>query len=149
MCTRQTARLALFGLGTVALLCFASAAHAQTYPIKCRSGGLSSFTLSVTGALRIAFQKAPAAAGPNGVGLLPGQCAWVDRPVNANEPSHLSIPTGPHFKVGAVVPGYNNASFDGYVYAETQAWVYQFSTQDVILTLYVQNDGQYLVAPNP
>lgn len=133
------------------LFFYVSAANAvTTYPVKCRSGGNTSYNISNSNnALRIGFTKAPAAAGQNGANLLPGQCAWVDRPINANEPSHISIKMGANFVVGAVVPSRDNTTFRSYLYASAQPWLYNFSTSDVILTLHVVSEGGYLVAPNP
>jgi hypothetical protein len=134
----------------VSLFAFAGVAGAtQTYPLKCRPGSETAFNLSVAGELRFGFQRAPVAAGANGATLSPGECAWVDRPVSAGEPSFVAAPFSGSFKVGAVVPHAFNDSFKAYIYAAQQQWVSDFSQKDVILTLYVYNDGNFLRAPNP
>ena len=48
-----------------------------------------------------------------------------------------------------MVPHVLNNSFKPYMYANKQQWVYDFQQKDLILTLYVYNDGQALRAPNP
>ncbi len=126
-----------------------TAAAQQTYLLKCRSGATTAFNISVEGDLRFGFTKAANAAGDDGASLSQGECAWVDRPVSDTEPGTFAAALGPNFKVGAVVPNQLNGSFKAYIYAATQAWVYNFQTQDVILTIGVYNDGQYLRAPNP
>lgn len=75
--------------------------HRREYPLNCRGGGQLVFdTLgspSDTGtALRLSltFTANPTAAGPEGQGLHPSTCAWVDRPVNAEEPRQLRVTIG-------------------------------------------------------
>src|SRR5689334_15751216 len=76
----------------------ASVAYAQTtYPLVCRGttpsgvgpGGMS-FTLwssNQTPNARVGFVKG---TGPAGSGLQPGQCSWLDRGINANEPASFT-----------------------------------------------------------
>ena len=73
----------------------------QHYALNCRGGGRLLFdTLSSpsdTGAalrLSLTFVASPTAAGPEGQGLEPGTCAWVDRPVNDEEPRQLRVTIG-------------------------------------------------------
>jgi hypothetical protein len=68
----------------------------REYPLNCRGGaGLVFETLGPpadTGtrmSLSLTFTANPAAAGPEGQGLRPGTCAWVDRPVNDQEPRQV------------------------------------------------------------
>jgi hypothetical protein len=73
----------------------------EEYPLNCRGGGqlvfdtlaLPSGTGSALG-LSLAFAANPIAAGPAGQGLQPSTCAWVDRPLNAEEPRHLRVTIG-------------------------------------------------------
>lgn len=73
-----------------------------TYQMLCRGGGGLSFRQagserSSTGedivTLQLTFKKGGQAAGPQGGGLGPGQCSWVDRPVNQQEPFKLRFET--------------------------------------------------------
>jgi hypothetical protein len=73
----------------------------EEYPLNCRGGeqlvfdtlALPSDTGSVLG-LSLAFAANPVAAGPEGRGLQPSTCAWVDRPLNAEEPGQLRVTIG-------------------------------------------------------
>jgi hypothetical protein len=126
------------------------AAAQQTFALKCRSGSGTSFDLSEAGELRFGFTRASVAAGPDGsITLKPGECAWVDRPVNANEPNAVAAPLSQNFKVGAAVPHAFNNSFKAYIYSDPNRWVSDFYQYDTILTIYVYNDGNYLRAPPP
>ena len=72
------------------------------YPLNCRGGerlvfdtlGAHADTAS-TVKLSLTFSANPIAAGPEGQGLQPGTCAWVDRPLTAGEPKLL------HSSIGA------------------------------------------------
>ena len=140
----------VFVLPILSLVCMAQSAIAvQTYAIKCRPGPNTSFNLSVAGELRFSFAKSSSASGATGNNLRAGECSWVDRVMGANEPSAIAAPISQNFKVGVVIPHALNNSFKSYMYASSQEWVYNFTTKDVILTLYVYSDGQYLRAPNP
>jgi hypothetical protein len=73
----------------------------RDYPLNCRGGaGLVFETLGPpadTGtrvSLSLTFAANPAAAGPEGQGLQPGACAWVDRPVNDGEPRQIRLTIG-------------------------------------------------------
>ncbi len=70
----------------------------RDYPLNCRGGELLVFDTigspTDTGtALRLSltFNASPTAAGPEGQGLQPSTCAWVDRPVNAEEPRQVRV----------------------------------------------------------
>ena len=68
----------------------ASAQSPQAWPIRCRGGGTMLVQLQQNAthlALEINFSRAPRGAEGNAPG--PGQCAWIDRPVSANEPTSL------------------------------------------------------------
>lgn len=74
-----------------------------TYQLLCRGiGGGMNFrhggsVRSPTGedivTLELTFKKSAKAAGPQGAGLDPGQCSWVDRPINQSEPFKLRFET--------------------------------------------------------
>ena len=73
----------------------------REYPLNCRGGGQLVFdTLGLspdTGGpvrLSLTFAVSPAAAGPEGQGLQPGTCAWVDRTLNREEPRRLRFTLG-------------------------------------------------------
>jgi hypothetical protein len=70
----------------------------REYPLNCRGGEQLVFDTisppSDTGtALRLSltFAASQAAAGPEGQGLQPSTCAWVDRPVNDEEPRQIRM----------------------------------------------------------
>ena len=142
----------IVGMGIVAgaFLAVGVAEAATTYPLKCRPGPQTSLNISVRGEIRFGFQRSSGPAGQNGQNLRPGECAWVDRAVGSNEPAVVAATLGPNFKVGAMVPHVSNNSFKAYAYAASQAWVYNFMTQDTILTVHAFNeDGQVMRVPTP
>ncbi len=72
----------------------------REYPLNCRGGGGLVFDTigppsdaGGTVTLSLTFAANPAAAGPEGQGLQPGTCAWVDRPVNDAEPRQVRFTT--------------------------------------------------------
>jgi hypothetical protein len=75
----------------------ATVSQRRDYPFNCRGGAQLVFdTLtppSGTGrvSLVLSFVPGPSAAGPEGQGLPPSTCAWVDRPVNGQEPLRLRV----------------------------------------------------------
>jgi hypothetical protein len=66
-----------------------------TYPLACRGGGGMQFSLTSAGfgmsgtMVVIAFRRA---AGFGVAALAPGECAWLDRPVQPQEPDHICDP---------------------------------------------------------
>ena len=72
----------------------------QYFPLNCRGGaGLVFDTIgpaSDHGKVRLllTFGASPAAAGPEGQGLPPSTCGWVDRPVSREEPRQIRITIG-------------------------------------------------------
>ncbi len=88
------------------VLCLVSAAagelsgQARTYPLNCRGGaGLAFDTIIVVPdsdrvRLWLTFAASPAAAGPEGQGLQPGTCAWVDRGLTDGEPRRIQLVIG-------------------------------------------------------
>lgn len=82
-------RLLLF-IVTVVLV--PSAFAQQSYPLKCRGGGLSNgtgLTLGLSTTENAALVYYAKASGPAGAGLSPGQCSWLDRAIGPNEPPCL------------------------------------------------------------
>jgi hypothetical protein len=79
---------------TAALLSPSAADAVESYTMVCRGGGaMRAFVWKTLPddrgwAIRLAFQKSPHAASQQPPD--PGQCAWVDRPINQQEPSELS-----------------------------------------------------------
>jgi hypothetical protein len=72
----------------------------REYPLNCRGGGGLVFdTISPPSdangavALSLTFAASAVASGPEGQGLQPGTCAWVDRPVNDAEPRQIRFTT--------------------------------------------------------
>src|SRR5262245_53702518 len=86
-------------IALLSLLPCASMLAAQTrrpYPLNCRGGERLVFDTirppSQSGAgmkLSLTFIASPSAAGADGQGLEPSTCAWVDRPVNGDEPRQV------------------------------------------------------------
>ena len=73
----------------------------REFPLQCRGGGGVVFdTLLAAGAaerttrLMLTFAAAERAAGPEGQGLEPGTCAWVDRTLNPDEPRRIEFSIG-------------------------------------------------------
>jgi len=75
--------------------------------IRCRGGGNLIFTTehaktdSTGSAIYIellTFEPAPVAAGPNGAGLKPGQCSWVNRPMNRGGLIRFETPANAQLK---------------------------------------------------
>ncbi len=44
--------------------------------------------------LSLTFSASPVASGPEGQGLAPGSCAWVDRPLGEREPRRIHVSIG-------------------------------------------------------
>ncbi|MBW3571204.1 MAG: hypothetical protein KY467_08860 [Gemmatimonadetes bacterium] len=65
----------------------------RTYPLLCR--GTRSLNVWVRPE-RVALLMFERSAGPASAGLAPGQCAWMDRAVRADEPARLAhhVPAG-------------------------------------------------------
>jgi hypothetical protein len=68
----------------------------REFPLNCRGGGGLVFdTISAPSekpgavTLYLTFVASQVASGPEGQGLLPGTCAWVDRPVTDDEPRRV------------------------------------------------------------
>lgn len=72
----------------------------REYPLNCRGGaGLVFDTLDRaldSGRVRLSltFSASLVASGPEGQGLAPGTCAWVDRPLGAREPRRIHVSIG-------------------------------------------------------
>jgi hypothetical protein len=89
------------------------------YPIKVRGGGIpltvSTIRRAKGGVVVFAhfkFKRGPKAAGLDGKGLGPGECAWVDRRLNPDEPCELlfyGFDTKIAFKPGSSSGGYEIA----------------------------------------
>jgi hypothetical protein len=83
-----------------AIVGFSSAARADTrYPLTCRGGGAIRWELnrgydtwvganSVKDQIMLTFAHAKVASSG---GLLPGQCAWSDRPLSSTEPTMICM----------------------------------------------------------
>ena len=83
---RAMKRLAL----AVLALCAASAAPAlaaQSYPLVCKTGNAMNATLRGNGTSIVSFVAAAQAASDAPPGA--SQCSWLDRPLNAAEPTRL------------------------------------------------------------
>ena len=137
----------LFGFA-VMMIASTPAFAVQTYALKCRSGDQSGVNVNSKGEISFGFQKASMAAGANEQNLRNNQYAFVDRALGANEPNRVVATVGPNFVVGFFMPNALSSS-KGYAYAVIQGYVYDYTTKDTILTIYVYNDGSVLRAPNP
>lgn len=86
-----------------------------TYQLLCRGiGGGMSFrkgesVRSSTGedivTVQLTFKKSGKAAGAQGAGLDPGQCSWIDRPINEREPFKLQFETRANAQLKQVLNG--------------------------------------------
>ena len=69
----------------------------QSYPIVCRGGGSMHFNytpfsnLSPEPQIWISFRRGEQKAGDNWGALKPGECSWVDRTINQNEPDQIAL----------------------------------------------------------
>lgn len=61
---------------------------AETHQMACRGGGEMQGYLNAAGERTILIIDFRKASDPNN--LQPGECSWVDRPINDNEPSTLT-----------------------------------------------------------
>ncbi len=84
----------------IVLLSPVCALSQTTYPLVCRGGGDLHFTytpfsnLSPQPQVWIMFTRAPQGVGLNQenlAALQPGQCAWLDRAISANEPDTIAV----------------------------------------------------------
>jgi hypothetical protein len=73
----------------------------RDYPMNCRGGGDLVFVpigppsgTERTVTFEVPFAAGASAAGQEGQGLRPGTCAWVDRPMNGEEPRRVRIRIG-------------------------------------------------------
>ncbi|MGZ3775324.1 MAG: hypothetical protein ACXVCY_09260 [Pseudobdellovibrionaceae bacterium] len=103
--------------GFLVLLVTSSAlATPASYPLKCRGTNSSEmmFEFSPTTA-QVVFKKAPYAA-PRG--LAPGECAWMDRALNADEPSAIvQNPVAPKNMFGTTTLRYGHGPAGGNIVA--------------------------------
>jgi hypothetical protein len=81
----------------------ATGARAESFPMICRGGGSlrvqtlaqffpvkGSMAPALQPSIDVFFTKARTASGQQGENLGPGECAWLDRPINAGEPSSFA-----------------------------------------------------------
>lgn len=108
MIMRTSAALSRALVSCSALAGVADTAEAQSslpparreFPLNCRGGGGLVFdTLLVVAdsdhvRLMLTFAANAIAAGPEGLGLEPGSCAWVDRPLSDAEPRRIQFTIG-------------------------------------------------------
>ena len=72
----------------------------REFPLNCRGGGELVFDTLIVVAdsnlarLSLTFAASPTASGPQGQGLVPGSCAWVDRPLSDAEPRRVQFAIG-------------------------------------------------------
>ncbi len=77
----------------------------DTYELRCRGGGMGIPVKVIeirglpqrpetnTALMTLTFVPGPYGAGVDGSGLVPGTCAWLDRPVNDREPREIRFET--------------------------------------------------------
>jgi hypothetical protein len=133
-------------------LCFAPGL-AQAFELYCR-GPLDLANRTPVGGWQASFEKNALAAGPRGRNLQPGSCAWVDRPVSAQEPAQLVVRDSPaaltvppddvHAYVGrsihynqynlalAVFPQFASRADYVFVVDATNALLYGFLLADIV-----------------
>jgi hypothetical protein len=105
--------LSLSATPGVALLIIASLipqpAFSQTYyPMVCRAGGDMSGAIPASGIagvpsrgtrISISFRKASAAYSRSADTIRPGECAWMDRAINASEPDGITFTLNTQMRV--------------------------------------------------
>lgn len=135
-------RLALF-ISLMSLSLSASALQ-TSYPLLCRGP----LTLSIAGGDFLAdFNRSAGPGGNTGEALKPGECSWMDRSVATAEPNRLYVTMGELAlpQTGAtqtiVSPGLIGALFDKL--SERQFLQQSLLSENVIIQLYVYNDGRY------
>lgn len=87
---RSFGRQAVACAAAMTLLCSQAAAQQQSWPLRCRGGGNMLVQIQEEAPhlqVSISFRKASRSAEGSAPG--PGECAWIDRPLSANEPSKL------------------------------------------------------------
>lgn len=122
----------------ITLLTGAAAAMAQpTYPLMCRSGGTLQLAFDSGSGAWARFAKGT--SGYTQVQLQPGQCAWADRALSANEPSSLNQPgvTNINLQWGNDFTAYGNS---------TQAsWLRALTEDGEFVTFQAYNNGSTLI----
>ena len=135
------------------------------YPIKVRGGAVPvtvstvrRFNGGVIVYAHFKFKRGGKAAGFDGKGLGPGECAWVDRRMNADEPCELlfyGFDTKVHFKPAgpAGAPGYEistevRSNKPGKSYPWHKDFFQSFSDPGMVTEFWVtkSKDSKYLVA---
>lgn len=128
-----------------------SVASAQpTHAIVCRGGGELSFNyvpfsnFSPDAQIWITFQRGGQKAGSNweNIGaLMPGQCSWIDRPVNDNEPNRIIVKDIRNFSIswnrGRVMDISSELSY--------MKWL-QDADRYQSFDLYTDNQGNFILA---
>jgi hypothetical protein len=94
---RISALLGLLGITAAPPDAIAQVTEAGTYELRCR-GGEDLFRIQgpeATGSdtLQLYFNWAEGAARPDGGGLMPGTCSWIDRAWHEGEPSRIDFTT--------------------------------------------------------
>jgi len=106
----------------------------QSYPMQCRGGGQLTLGLSTTdGTALLYFQKAPNKASQ---GLKPGECAWLDRAIGANEPVCLR-------QTGVIGNAwmFPNQMGNNYFSTQNAEWLRNLLKADKFQTFRVYNPG--------
>ncbi len=79
---------ASFVAAVLLALTASQASAVNSYPLKCRSGGNIQLAFDSSTGAWLRFAKAP--GGYDSVALLPGECSWADRALNADESPALN-----------------------------------------------------------
>jgi len=135
------------------------------YPIKVRGGAvpvtvatIRRFNGGVVVYAHFKFKRGRKAAGLDGKGLAPGECAWVDRGMNLDEPCELlfyGFDTKVHFKPGgaAGAAGYEigteiRSNKPGKAHPWHQDFFQSFSDPGMVTEFWVtkSKDSRYLIA---
>ena len=80
-------RIGRLWLLLAAIYWVSSVAQPPSYPLVCRGGGSMVLAYGTGGTGQVSFERAPRGAGA--ASPAPGQCAWLDRPLNSKEPLRL------------------------------------------------------------
>jgi hypothetical protein len=125
-------------------------AAAQTYPIQCRGGGMSHIGLQVfpngQNRLTVGFKHG---TKPAAQGLAPGECAWLDRGMRADEPQSLCDDVKDAF---LSTTGTNDSSYNpSHILLVQSAWsndapYLKAVTSNDLFTVLVHREGEHCLA---
>ncbi|HXH73424.1 MAG TPA: hypothetical protein VNJ08_00560 [Bacteriovoracaceae bacterium] len=132
-----------------AMLCFfATSAFAQIgFPILCRGGYTYQLNGPIDGRVTVTFKPNTIAAGETGKDLKMGTCAFVDRPINAEEPTTFSLFMGLNLTCSTTDSGISCNLQNRLFFDQTMSMFQQCSTNEncIIRAVVSNNSGRFEV----